>query len=104
MNIFTGLPLVQVQVTTWPIIVQGQGLLRQKYFAAIIPVEEKAKYIHVTWQNFLISYGADAEQAKLSIRFFYRFFNGNLVFCLKLVEQCYMGSGRFFLINTILKP
>ena len=42
---------------------------------------------------------------KLSCHYliFYRIFNGNLVFCLKLVEQRYTGSDRFLPVNAEMK-
>ena len=41
--------------------------------------------------------------SKLFTVIFYRFFNGNLVFCLKLVEQRYTGSDRFVPVNAVMK-
>ena len=34
---------------------------------------------------------------------FYRFFNGNLMICLKRVEQCYTVLINFLLVNDVMK-
>ena len=34
---------------------------------------------------------------------FYRFFNWNLMFCLKIVEHRYRGSDRFLPIKAVMK-